>query len=87
MTMIGWDVSAGDWSAHDPGHLADRIVAKARPGSIIDLHDGLDGRVDVDRTILVDALPRILDGLAAKGLRPVRLDELIGRPGYLTTGC
>ena len=83
MTMIGWDVSAGDWSAHDPGHLADRIVAKARPGSIIDLHDGLDGRVDVDRTILVDALPRILDGLAAKGLRPVRLDELIGRRGYL----
>ena len=83
MTMIGWDVSAGDWSAHDPGHLADRIVARARPGSIIDLHDGLDGRVDVDRTILVDALPRILDGLAAKGLRPVRLDELIGRPGYL----
>jgi len=83
MTMIGWDVSAGDWSAHEPGHLADRIVAKARPGSIIDLHDGLDGRVDVDRTILVDALPRILDGLAAKGLRPVRLDELIGRRGYL----
>ena len=83
MTMIGWDVSAGDWSAHDPGHLAERIVAKARPGSIIDLHDGLDGRVDVDRTILVDALPGILDGLAAKGLRPVRLDELIGRRGYL----
>jgi peptidoglycan/xylan/chitin deacetylase (PgdA/CDA1 family) len=86
MTMIGWDVSAGDWSAHDPGHLADRIVAKARPGSIIDLHDGLDGRVDVDRTILVAALPRILDGLAAKGLRPVRLDELLARPGYLQ-GC
>jgi peptidoglycan/xylan/chitin deacetylase (PgdA/CDA1 family) len=83
MTMIGWDTSAGDWSAHDPRHLAGRILAKVRPGSIIDLHDGLDGLVDVDRTVLVDALPFILDGLAAKGLMPVRLDELLGRPGYL----
>jgi len=83
LTMVGWDVSAGDWSAHDPGHLADRIVAEARPGSIIDLHDGLDGRVDADRTVLVAALPRILDGLTAKGLQPVRLDELLARPGYL----
>ena len=83
LTMVGWDVSAGDWEAHNARHLAQKIVAKARPGSIIDLHDGLDGRVDVDRTILVAALPPILDGLAAKGLRPVRLDELLARPGYL----
>jgi peptidoglycan/xylan/chitin deacetylase (PgdA/CDA1 family) len=83
LTMIGWDVSAGDWKARNPKNLADRIVARARPGSIIDLHDGLDGRVDADRTVLVAALPRILDGLAAKGLRPVRLDELLARPGYL----
>lgn len=84
LTMIGWDVSAGDWvKFRDPGRLADVIVARARPGSIIDLHDGLDGRVDADRTVLVAALPRILDGLARKGLQPVRLDELLGRPGYL----
>jgi peptidoglycan/xylan/chitin deacetylase (PgdA/CDA1 family) len=83
LTMVGWDVSAGDWEAHSALHLAERIVAKARPGSIIDLHDGLDGRVDADRTVLVAALPPILAGLAAKGLQPVRLDELLARPGYL----
>jgi peptidoglycan-N-acetylglucosamine deacetylase len=83
MTMVGWDVSAGDWAASDPRHLAGLIVGKARPGSIIGLHDGLDGQVDVDRTVLVDAMPFILDGLAAKGLQPVRLDELLERPGYL----
>ena len=27
----------------------------------------------------------ILDGLRAKGLRPVRLDQLLGMPGYLPT--
>jgi peptidoglycan-N-acetylglucosamine deacetylase len=84
LTMIGWDVSVGDWKAAiNAGHLADRIVAKARPGSIIDLHDGLDGRVDADRRILLEALPRILDGLSSKGLETVRLDDLIARPGYL----
>lgn len=83
MKMIGWDVSAGDWKARSARNLADNIVAEARPGSIIDLHDGLDGRVDADRAVLVAALPRILDGLAAKGLQPVRLDDLLRRPGYL----
>jgi peptidoglycan/xylan/chitin deacetylase (PgdA/CDA1 family) len=83
MVMVGWDVSAGDWNAHDPQAVARRVVARARPGSIIDLHDGLDGHVDADRSVLVGALPLILDGLAAKGLQPVRLDELLGRPGYL----
>jgi peptidoglycan-N-acetylglucosamine deacetylase len=83
MAMVGWDTSVGDWSAHDPRRVADAVVRKARPGSIVDLHDGLDGRVNADRRVLVEAMPMILDGLARKGLRPVRLDELLGRPGYL----
>jgi peptidoglycan/xylan/chitin deacetylase (PgdA/CDA1 family) len=83
MVMIGWDVSVGDWATHNPELIARRVLTKVRRGSIIDLHDGLDGRVDADRTVLVTALPLILDGLAAKGLQPVRLDELLGRPGYL----
>jgi peptidoglycan/xylan/chitin deacetylase (PgdA/CDA1 family) len=81
-TMVGWDVSAGDWATHDPRVIARRVLAKVRPGSIIDLHDGLDGKVDVDRTVLVRALPLILAGLDAKHLQPVRLDQLLGRPGY-----
>jgi hypothetical protein len=32
---------------------------------------------------LLRALPLILDGLAARGLDVVRLDVLLGRPGYL----
>jgi peptidoglycan/xylan/chitin deacetylase (PgdA/CDA1 family) len=60
-------------------------VARARPGSIIDLHDGLDGDVTTDRTILVRALPLILAGLEHKGLHPVRLDQLLGGPAYLSS--
>ena len=84
MVMVGWDVSVGDWTTSDPALVARRVLDRVRPGSIIDLHDGLDGRVDADRTVLIAALPLILDGLAAKGLQPVRLDTLLGRAGYLS---
>lgn len=83
MTMVGWDVSAGDWLAKDPQTLAARILRKVEPGSIIDLHDGLDGDVHSDRHVLVDAMPYLLDGLEERGLQPVRLDHLLGRDGYL----
>jgi peptidoglycan/xylan/chitin deacetylase (PgdA/CDA1 family) len=67
----------------DPAVIAATVLARARSGSIIDLHDGLDGHVDADRTVLLQAVPLILDGLAARGLQPVRLDVLLDRPGYL----
>jgi peptidoglycan/xylan/chitin deacetylase (PgdA/CDA1 family) len=82
MHMIGWDVSAGDWGTSDPQLIARRVLAKVRPGSIIDLHDGLDGQVNADRSVLVRAMPLILDGLAARGLQVVRLDRLLGMNGY-----
>ena len=83
MHTVTWDVSAGDWATHDAALVARRILDGVKPGSIILLHDGLDGAVTADRSVLVAALPMILDGLRAKGLTPVRLDELLGKPGYL----
>ena len=83
MHTVTWDVSAGDWATNDAQLVATRILAGVKPGSIILLHDGLDGTVTADRSVVVAALPLILDGLRAKGLTPVRLDELLGMPGYL----
>ena len=83
MHTVTWDVSAGDWSAHDGAAVAREILKNVHPGSIILLHDGVDGTVTADRSVLIEALPMILDGLQAKGLVPVRLDELLGLPGYL----
>lgn len=83
LVMVGWDVSVGDWSKQSGASIARRVLRKVRAGSVIDLHDGLDGDVHADRSNLVDAMPLILDGLAAKGLQPVRLDVLLRRPGYL----
>ena len=82
MTMVTWDVSAGDFATHDAGLVARRVLDRVRPGAIIDLHDGIDGDLTADRSVLTRALPMILDGLRARGLRPVRLDVLLDRPGY-----
>lgn len=82
MTMVTWDVAAGDWKSHDGAAVARDVLTHVKPGSIIVLHDGLDGTVRADRSVLLQALPAILDGLQAKGLRAVTLAELLQRPGY-----
>ena len=82
MTMVGWDDSGRDWATRDPHLVANRILDRARPGSIILLHDGLDGNVTADRSVLIKALPIILDGLEARDLSAARLDTLLGKPGY-----
>ena len=81
--MILWDDSASDWAVKDPGTIAQRILNGVRPGSIIVLHDGLNGNPLANRRALVQALPLILNGLRAKHLHPVRLDQLIGGPAYI----
>lgn len=83
MTMVTWDDSAGDWATGDGQLVAKRILDKVKPGSIILLHDGIDGNIGADRGVILQALPLIIEGLRERGLQPVRLDELLGRPGYL----
>jgi peptidoglycan/xylan/chitin deacetylase (PgdA/CDA1 family) len=85
MQTITWDVSAGDWSSTDGAVVARRILRGVKPGSIILLHDGLDGLEGANRQVVLDALPIILDGLAERGLQPVRVDQLLGTPDYLET--
>ena len=83
METVTWDVSGGDWDTTDGRLVAERILRRVRPGSIILLHDSIDGNVDADRRVVLDALPLILDGLERKGLTPVRIDEMLGGPAYL----
>jgi peptidoglycan/xylan/chitin deacetylase (PgdA/CDA1 family) len=82
MEMVGWDVSVGDWKERDAWKVARDVLDDVQPGSIIVLHDGLDGDVTADRSVVVSALPMILDGLERRGLKPVRLDALLDERGY-----
>ena len=85
MRMIMWNDSAADWATKNPQTIARRIVRKAKGGSIIVLHDGLDGNPTANRDVLVQALPLILEGLNDKDLHVVGLDTLIGGP--TTASC
>ena len=80
MRVIGWSTGGGDLGAAEADTVSTRIIDKLTPGSIILLHDRgptAEKAVEITR--------RVLDALVERGLRPVRLDNLLdparGRPG------
>lgn len=77
LTIVGWSATARDGRATTTAEqAAARLIAAARPGAILVLHDAAerDGRSPVAPA----ALALLLDALDARGLRSVTLDELIG---------
>lgn len=86
MHTVLWDVEVADWSETDAARLASNVLDKVRPGSVVLLHDGDEGRSSGDRRVLLQALPAILDGLRARGLESVGVDRLLGESAYLE-GC
>jgi peptidoglycan/xylan/chitin deacetylase (PgdA/CDA1 family) len=77
LEVITWDNMTGDWdSSREAEEITAAILAKARCGGIIVLHDGRDGRKAYDRSSLVKALPDILANLAEQGYRFVTIPEL-----------
>jgi peptidoglycan/xylan/chitin deacetylase (PgdA/CDA1 family) len=73
LRVVGWDTGGGDTMGRSADAIVARIEGSLRPGSIILLHDHSS---DVQRT--VEVTRRVLDAIAARGLTPARLDELIG---------
>ena len=71
-----WSKWAWDWHARTTTpQIVDRILAGARPGAILLLHDADGAPGATERTLA--ALPEILDGLTARGLTPVTLSRLV----------
>ena len=68
-TVVAFDVDPSDY--RDPGAQAviSRTLAAVRPGSIVSMHLGHIGTIQ--------ALPAILDGLAARGLEAVTVKTLL----------
>jgi len=81
LTLVGWSATARDGRASTTAEAAAaRLTAAARPGAILVLHDAVE-RPDATtaRTpVAAAALASLLEALAARGLRSVTLDELIG---------
>jgi peptidoglycan/xylan/chitin deacetylase (PgdA/CDA1 family) len=66
---ISYDVDGLDWEDPSAGTVTSAVLDGTRRGSIISLHLG--------HQVTLDALPDVLDGLHARGLKPVTLTELL----------
>ncbi|MBC3986490.1 polysaccharide deacetylase family protein [Streptomyces sp. AC536] len=74
-TLTLWDVDSRDWSRPGPERIAASVLATARPGSVVLMHEGAG-----DRSQTVRALPSIIEGLLERGLEPVTLHDLLAPP-------
>jgi len=79
MEVVHWSGGGGE-ERYDAEDLARHVARALEPGAILLLHDGLAPAsvYPRPRDVTVAALPRILEAIAASGLRPVRLSELLG---------
>lgn len=72
MLTVLWTVDSGDYEARDPRVLARQVLAEARPGAIVLMHDG-----GGNRTVTGRALPSIVRGLRRRGYRMVTVSQLL----------
>ena len=70
--VVVCDVLPGDWAAPGPV-VVDRVLNRARPGSIVALHDVGLGGLNAPETVSA-----IVEAWKGRGLRPAPLLELIG---------
>ncbi len=76
MRCVLWSNQPEGLRSVAPEEMASRVIRGASPGAIVDLHDAEGVRGAPLR--LLEALPRMLDGLAAAGYACVSLSELLG---------
>jgi peptidoglycan/xylan/chitin deacetylase (PgdA/CDA1 family) len=60
--VVLWDVNSFDWKGKPAEEVAQRVLARARPGSIILMHDARDGG-----EVTVAAVRLLVPELRARG--------------------
>lgn len=73
LASIMWEVDPSDYTLPGAGAIAQRVLAQVRPGSIVLSHDG-----GGPRTQTLQAYPRIIAALRARGYRFVTVPQLLG---------
>lgn len=81
--VVTWSRRAFDGVAVESPRILARLVDPARAGDVMLLHDGNNPHLKPqDRAGTVAAVRPLIAGLKARGLTPLRLDELLGLPAY-----
>lgn len=72
---VQWDVDSLDWKGISAEEITSRVISRAKEGSIVLFHNNSDH--------IVEALPRILELLKARGYTFCTVGELIYRENYV----
>ncbi|GAB78617.1 Peptidoglycan/xylan/chitin deacetylase, PgdA/CDA1 family [Austwickia chelonae] len=70
--IMMWDVDTEDWKNRSVATTTKRALDGAKPGSIILMHD--------TRPSTSEAVPKIIEGLKARGFTLVTVEQLLGTP-------
>lgn len=84
MTLVYWNIDPMDWDAKDPAQLAAKVVAGAKPGGIVVLHDIKPVTVAAAAQFIAALKPhyRFVTVSTLMGLAPDSpKTEIFGRPG------
>lgn len=75
LACVGWNLRSYDTVDMNGERVAQRVLRRIEPGSIVLLHDGLSARTRADPAAasVLTALPRLLDAIRARDLRAVAL--------------
>jgi peptidoglycan/xylan/chitin deacetylase (PgdA/CDA1 family) len=74
LRLVSWTRRGFDALEKDPGRITRRLLAGLAAGDVLLLHDGSAHRPRGGNPVVLEALPRVLDDLAARGLRSVALE-------------
>jgi peptidoglycan/xylan/chitin deacetylase (PgdA/CDA1 family) len=75
LRLVSWTRRGYDTVDADPRRVAGRLVKGLAAGDVLLLHDGSAARGADGRPVVLEALPRLLDAIAERGLRPAFLPE------------
>jgi peptidoglycan/xylan/chitin deacetylase (PgdA/CDA1 family) len=75
--LVAWDGSVFDTAEPGADEIVARVAGLLEPGRVVLLHDGDGSGLGASRAQTVAALPAILDEAERRGLRSVRLSELL----------
>ncbi|MEV0185550.1 polysaccharide deacetylase family protein [Streptomyces sp. NPDC050625] len=79
LPVVMWSVSPADWKNRNPHLIEQRVLARARPGAIIVLHDRY--------ATTPPAVPHIIHALKARGYVLVTVPQMFATTGGLHPGA
>jgi peptidoglycan/xylan/chitin deacetylase (PgdA/CDA1 family) len=72
LLMVLWSIDTSDYTLPGTQAIVQRVLAGAKPGAIVLMHDGGGNREET-----IAALPAIVGGLRKRGLHPVTVPQLL----------